>query len=477
MNPEHRINQLAEKYIDELLTEEESKELNHLLQSSPEARQVFLTSTHFNSLINESFYQKAEDIDNHSEIPHRNHWNSFLALAACVIFGFSLNSIFKTPTSVQNTSHTSHFLAQVTHAADVTNAQLKEGHFLKNSLLSLEHGVIEVSLFNGAQLTIQGPAQVLLHSLQEIELQHGLISVEIPEDVNHFTILTPSGKIQSSVSTFGVKASGNGEVETYVFEGKVSVLNLAGKQMANVAKQEALRISSDQVTSISLSSTAFPGMRGNSDNLIPSGNFENGVIVASQKFPSGFQQLSGDISRTVGEDQGIHPFQGTKMLRFQQTYNSSTPEESKYLNSSSQVFCFIDLNEHFPKGVPAGSQLIASCRVNRIAGDEQTDNRFNLRLSVLNELPNGVDDTIDTHYDSTASRSIDTDANPNTWENLSVRLEVNPMSRFVSLEVSALENIFNDTHTSDELDGHYLDDLNLTLLKPPTPAPLLVSSI
>ena len=477
MNTQHRIEELAEKYIDELLTEEESKELNKLLQSSPEARQVFLSKTHFNSLINESVNQSSNPLECKKLSEPQYHWKSILALAACVIVGFFLNTIINNTYPDQNTSLASHFLAQVTHASEVTNNTLREGHYLKNSLLSLEEGVIEVSLFNGAQLTIQGPAQVKLNSLQEVELQNGLISVETPKDFTNFEILTASGKIQSSVSKFGVKASTEGDVETYVFEGNVSVLNSSGKQLASLAKQEALRFSAETVTPISLASTAFPGMRGNSDNLIPSGNFETGVMVASQKFPDRFQHLSGDFTKVVGQDQGIQPFEGTQMLRFQQTYNESTPEYSKFLTSSSQVFCFIDLNEHFPEGVPAGSQLIASCRVNRIEGDEQTDNRFNLRLSVLNELPNGDNDAIETHYNSTASRSVDTDTNPSTWENLSVRMEVKPNSKFVSLEISALENIYNDTKTSDELDGHYLDDLTLTLLKPPTPAPLLVSSI
>ena len=141
------------------------------------------------------------------------------------------------------------------------------------------------------------------------------------------------------------------------------------------------------------------------------------------------------------------------------------------------MFCFIDLKKSFPNGIPEGSQLVASCKVNRVAGDERTDNRFNLRLSVLSELPKGTSDTFQSHFESAASKSIDTDSDPSTWENLTVIMNAQPTTQYVSLEISALENIHNGIEDTVELDGHYLDDLKLTLLKPPTPAPVLVTSL
>ena len=481
MNPENRIEELTEKYIDELLTEEESKELNHLLQTSSDARQVFLSQTHFNSLINDSLNQK-EPGDNVEKDPNnngtqRNLRSRILTLAACVILGFLLNTIINTPQTDPTNYTPSHFIAQVTHASDVSNEKLKEGDYLQNSFLTLKKGVIEVSFFNGTQLTIQGPAQVKLNSLQEVDLKYGLISAVIPESASEFKILTSGGAIQSSVSKFGVNVSERGEVETHVFEGFVHVLKSDGNRLATVSQKEALRIVEGGANPISIASNTFPGMRGNSDNLMPLGAFEKDVIVHSHKFPEKFHQWSGDLASTVGEDQKIRPYEGTGMLRFDKSHNDSTPEEAKYLNSSSQVFCFIDLRESFPNGIPAGSQLVATCRVNRVTGNEQTDNRFNLRLSVLKELPEGPEDTIETHYDSTASKSIDSDSDPASWETLSVMLEAQPNAKYVSLEISALENIHNGIEDTVELDGHYLDDLKLTLLKPPTPAPVLVTSL
>ena len=481
MNPENRIEELTEKYIDELLTEEESQELNHLLQTSSEARQVFLSQTHFNSLINDSLNQKEpesniEMIPNNIA-PHTNLRNRILTLAACVILGFFLNTIISPSYSDSINDTSSHFIAQVTHASDVSNETLKKGRYLQNSFLTLEKGVTELSFFNGAQLTIQGPAQVKLHSLDEVDLKNGLISAVIPDSASGFKILTSGGAIQSSVSKFGVNASIKGEVETHVFEGFVHVLKSNGKLLASASQHEALRIVAGGANPIAIASNTFPGMRGNSDNLIPSGNFEQDVLIASDKFPKKFLQWSGDLARTVGEEQEIHPYEGKGMLRFDKSHNDSTPVEAKYLNSSSQVFCFIDLKESFPNGIPEGSQLVATCRVNRVTGNEQTDNRFNLRLSVLKELPEGPEDTIETHYDSTASKSIDSDSDPASWETLSVMLEAQPNAKYVSLEISALENIHNGIEDTVELDGHYLDDLKLTLLKPPTPAPVLVTSL
>jgi hypothetical protein len=480
MSLQLRIEELAERYIDEVLTEDESEELNQLSQSSSEARQHFLKRTDFDALINESRSRPGmpEDSSSTSDTPTSagSPWRSVLALAACGVFGFFLNGVLQ-DNSRPSSSPSSNFLAQVTHVSSNSNVDLKSGKYLENKVLNFSEGVAEITMFNGAKLTVQGPANVRLNSLNEVVLSEGLVSVKIPVSVHDFKVRTPGERIGSAGSEFGVKVTREGLVETHVFKGVVEIEDHNGKKLESLQQHQALRFQEDKSTLVTLQNHLFPGMRGTTDNLLVSGNFEQGTIISTGKFPQSFNQWSGDIAEIVGPENGIVPAKGKGMLRFLHTYNSSTPNDPIHSTSNSQVFCFIDLRESFPNGIPEGSQLVATCKVNRVTGDVQTDNRFNLRLSILSELPNGMKDHIETHYESTASKSIDTDAAPSTWENLNVILNAQPKSQYVSLEISALENIHSDITDTVELDGHYLDDLKLTLLKPPTPAPLLVSSI
>ena len=482
MKSTQHIEDLTEKYIDEVLTEKENEQLNHLLKNSTEARQIFLSKTHFDALINESSYnpetnEVKEPATHRTASSKLSPFVSVLALAACGVLGFFLHSVLQEKDVDPSHADKSLYLAQVTHVSGGAKDALFTGLYLENKLFDFKEGVAEITMFSGAQLTVQGPASIHLNSLDEIRISHGLLSLEIPQTAKPFHLITPGGTIRSSESKFGLKVSPEGTVETHLFDGLVDFMDNDGKQLVSLDGQQALRVLAGETTRISLQPHLFPGMRGTTDNLIASGNFEQGIIINTNKFPQSFNQWSGDIAEIVGAENGIQPTEGKGMLRFRQTYNDSTPNEPKHSTTSSQVFCFIDLKKSFPNGIPEGSQLVASCKVNRVAGDERTDNRFNLRLSVLSELPKGTSDTFQSHFESAASKSIDTDSDPSTWENLTVIMNAQPTTQYVSLEISALENIHNSIEDTVELDGHYLDDLKLTLLKPPTPAPVLVTSL
>ena len=199
-------------------------------------------------------------------------------------------------------------------------------------------------------------------------------------------------------------------------------------------------------------------------NLVTDGGFEApDASMAPQAtalcFPTSFAQAGqwrGDRAAIVaGTNQGIAPFEGSQMLHL--IFAAGSPSE---LNSS-QLKQIIDLRAFETDIDAGGASLSASARFNRVQGDAQTDTLFSIQFAAYQAgdtpfpSPTGPD----------ASGTVLTDGDVNTWQLASADLVLPVGTDFVLLQVFAAENIKNDT-SGTEFDGHYADDVVLTLNLP-----------
>jgi hypothetical protein len=113
--------------------------------------------------------------------------------------------------------------------ATVVDCQWKEstakrtGERLGGSTVSLQRGIVELSLDRGAKVTIEGPADWSVNDKNSVSLRAGKLVAHVPEQAIGFTVETPTAKVVDLGTEFGVAVSNSGTTEVQVFKGKIEV--------------------------------------------------------------------------------------------------------------------------------------------------------------------------------------------------------------------------------------------------------------
>jgi hypothetical protein len=105
-----------------------------------------------------------------------------------------------------------------------------EGTPLTAGPLRLHAGRVTLTLFNGVMLSLQGPADLDLLSVERLFCQQGKLRARVPPGAEGFVVLAPGSAVVDLGTEFGLNVGADGQAELMVFEGKaeVSVLNAEG---------------------------------------------------------------------------------------------------------------------------------------------------------------------------------------------------------------------------------------------------------
>ncbi|HRD98107.1 MAG TPA: hypothetical protein PLA97_17110 [Rubrivivax sp.] len=192
-------------------------------------------------------------------------------------------------------------------------------------------------------------------------------------------------------------------------------------------------------------------------NLVLNPGFEQ--LVAAGGVPSLSGAWQGDATSTVGADAGITPRSGASMLKFIAT----GPQASATL-VSSQMWQIVDLRAWSSAIDAGGVRVDASAWFHRVTGGPNTDRRFDLRLLAFDTTDAGVPQ----RYQANAALAVgasSVDTTGAAWQQARTQLMLPPLTRVVLAEIYAYEDVLNDAQ-APEFDGHYADDVVLTLTLP-----------
>ena len=189
-------------------------------------------------------------------------------------------------------------------------------------------------------------------------------------------------------------------------------------------------------------------------NLLQDPGFEGIAVVRGAPTVTG--RWSGDSAYTVGPDQGITPALGARMLRF--IYAGPVPGSLV----SSQVWQLVDVST-LAAAIDSGKiQGTARGDFNRVAGDPNTDTRFDLMVHPFPGTPAGFP----TDYPSPMAIGDSLKTIANQWQPITVTGILPFGTRYLAVEIYAYEDIQNDL-TDPEFDGHYADKPSLILTRLP----------
>ena len=178
--------------------------------------------------------------------------------------------------------------------------------------------------------------------------------------------------------------------------------------------------------------------------------------------PNATGYWSADPASKVSNGTGLSPFDGAAMLRFDETYWDC----QAVAGSGSDLHQLVLSN-------PAVASYTLVARFNRVAA--ATDSLFVAALSAFAGDPSEFDDFspgIPNVLASTRAEIL-SDNDPATWETISASLEIPAGTTYLSVSISAIENIANDA-CPVEFAGHYADGIGLFETgQSPAPVPSL----
>jgi hypothetical protein len=117
-----------------------------------------------------------------------------------------------------------------------------EGAELPTGWLRLALGTVQVDLFSGARLFVEGPAQLELRSPNEAFLLSGKVACELNDSARGFRLLTPGLTVVNQGNSFGVKVTESGEQEVHALEGKVTIGRTGESGTSQILAKQARRL-------------------------------------------------------------------------------------------------------------------------------------------------------------------------------------------------------------------------------------------
>ena len=121
-----------------------------------------------------------------------------------------------------------------------------EGDLLGAGRLVLRSGRVTLGLLNGVTLTLEGPADLELLSIDRVHCRRGKLRTRVPRGAEGFIVSTPGSAVVDLGTEFGLNVAVDGKAQLMVFKGEAeaAVLNPAGAPVRSqqVAERRAFDI-------------------------------------------------------------------------------------------------------------------------------------------------------------------------------------------------------------------------------------------
>jgi hypothetical protein len=109
----------------------------------------------------------------------------------------------------------------------------EEGAAVKTGRLRLQAGKVTLAFFNGVILSVEGPADLDLHSLDRIVCRQGKLRGVVPAGAEGFTVAAPGYEVIDLETEFGLNVAADRTADLCVFDGSaaVSLLDSQGRSV------------------------------------------------------------------------------------------------------------------------------------------------------------------------------------------------------------------------------------------------------
>jgi ferric-dicitrate binding protein FerR (iron transport regulator) len=232
---------LIQHYLEDCLTEAEAAALLEMTQRDPALAQRLMEQLHLDAMLREAtagLGSLAPAVNIVKPTPRKSIWlptTMAAALAACVTLAGTWLAGFTTDDEA-TTSAVAVLMRGVN--AEWEGAAPPTGTPLVPGVLRLKSGLAQIEFYQGARVTLEGPANFELISVSEARCTSGKLSAHVPPQARGFKIQTPKGTVVDLGTDFGLDLN-SPEAQVHVFKGEVE-LHPDGKAMQPLKEGEAM---------------------------------------------------------------------------------------------------------------------------------------------------------------------------------------------------------------------------------------------
>jgi ferric-dicitrate binding protein FerR (iron transport regulator) len=225
------LNALCNGLIEGALSDEQKRRLDSLLAGSDEARRFYVRAMALSASLFDYAAEMQADAPSAPAaratlpFPIARIVGPALALAAAVALALWIPPKFA-PRTEPGSAETvgEETVARLTASKDckwIGNTPLVGEWFNAGQKLQLAEGFAEITFDCGAQVVLEGPASLDLHSAWSALFHHGALTAKVPPEAIGFRIENPAVQIVDLGTEFSMLAEKNGAAEVFVIEGSV----------------------------------------------------------------------------------------------------------------------------------------------------------------------------------------------------------------------------------------------------------------
>lgn len=164
-----------------------------------------------------------------------------------------------------NPRHISPLVAKLTDTVDIKwddqDHRVERGDDLRAGTMKLKKGYAEITFDCGAEVIVEGPAEIELEKVDQMRINYGRLYATVPSQALGFTISSPNTKIIDLGTEFGVEVGLWGATQLHVMRGRtilISGTNTGVKTKYEVSQGQAKKVSANgTIQDVSLKSIGF----------------------------------------------------------------------------------------------------------------------------------------------------------------------------------------------------------------------------
>ncbi|MDR1964998.1 MAG: FecR domain-containing protein [Planctomycetaceae bacterium] len=105
---------------------------------------------------------------------------------------------------------------------DNRSGVFRQGQAVEPGWLRFREGLVSITFFNGAEVVVQGPAELKIISVNHVQCRFGNINVTVPPQAQGFLVSSPQMMVKDLGTEFSISVSPNG-TEVHVIKGEVEL--------------------------------------------------------------------------------------------------------------------------------------------------------------------------------------------------------------------------------------------------------------
>lgn len=243
-----RLNHLLQRHLDADLTPGERDELQTLLLSMPEARREYWRQARRHAglrLLGEQSWGQRDAAPRRKTLRWQLRHFARAAAAAAVL---AVAGLVFVRMGRDRSAEMAVMIETQGARWESSTLPTEPGSALGPGRLRLAEGLATLRFARGADVTLEGPAELELMGAQVCRLHRGSLVAHVPEQARGFSVLTPSATLIDHGTDFGISTDAIGHANVQVMQGEVELRHASGAPPLRLITREMAAITPERLS-------------------------------------------------------------------------------------------------------------------------------------------------------------------------------------------------------------------------------------